>query len=78
MLVLGGKRSFLQHLHQSYLTFDVVDETGTQAWCSPRVHSLCSGVCKTKPPEERGVCVSQAQRGSLALPDHFWELTHNP
>lgn len=80
-LVLVDKRSLLLHLPRSHQMCDVVDERGTRAWLSPTVHCLCSGVCKTEPPGEKGVCASQALRGSQALPGslrHLWELTHSP
>lgn len=78
--VLVDKRSLLLHL-QSHQMCDVVDERGTQAWLSPTAHCPCSGVCKTEPPGEKGVCASQVLRGSQALPGrlrHLWELTHSP
>lgn len=76
-LVLEDRRSLLLRLLRSYQMFDVVDERGTQAWCSPKVHILCLGVCKTELPGERGVCVFQAQQGNLALQGHFEELSHS-
>lgn len=79
-LVLADKRSLLLHILRSHQMCDVVDERGMQAWLSPRVHCPYSGVCKTEPPGEKGVCASRAPRGSQALPGrlhHLWELTHS-